>query len=644
MIDPDTGIVLDDASGDGWDDDDDEEEEEPSVEEMKEAIMTFEGTFTEPLDETDPAVQAFLEEFDIASKTEEIAQVLKDNPETLEKTFTLLNSDVQYEDFWKRYFYRCIEEERVITQYQVFREWKNAEDEKEKNLRLANTPVRAGLTTVTNFLGGAVKALVDDGDDDPVAPSPFFNASGQQAPTGEGNTALGFFGSSGRPPFVMNTAVSEDEDDDNNDSNDEEEEEELGWGSDDEEDFDDDDDDGDGAVGQIEFRDAQKEKLEDDLAQAVDERDQLQKTVQMQTEEIKALKDAASDASGSKQVESLKMQIFEKDSEIAALKASLADTQEDEKAEAARKDAEKSAFDRREMEKLVDEVSSKDAEIQKLKLDLQAARDQLESSISDNQNTSQEQSAELTSLRSDFDSARAESAVNKASLEQALSEKSKLEVELQSQVSNMAGLRSELENARSESETNKASLEQALSKNASMEVELQSQASKINGLQSELENAQARSEATSDHTALEQAHAEKSSLELELHSMKELVSSLQSDNESLQQNSSQASLAEQKAAEAESRAEELQEELMALKDTLEVANQHTSQMEQELKTVKQSLADKELELSKEKASPAPSSPDSISTGIKVSEEEPTVTKLDVDGDDDGDDDGWGDDW
>ena len=559
MIDPDTGIVLDDATGkssetDDWDEE--EEEEEPTIEEMKQAIMTFDETFTVPLDETDSTVKAFLDGFDVGSKTEDIAELLKKYPDTLEKTFTLLNSDVKYDDFWKRYFYRCNDEEQILAQYNVYREWKIAEEEKERALKLSRTPVRAGLTSVTNFLGGAVKALVDEGADDPVAPSPFFHSGGQQSTSNEGSATLSFFGGGGRPPFVLNTAVSED-DDDSNGLN-EAEEEELGWGSDDEEESDDDDGDGENAVGQIEFRDAEKEKLQEDLDQAVDERDQLQKTVHMQAEEIKALKEAAMDVSGNKQIDSLKMQIFEKDAELAALKARIDDTHEDEKGDAVKEDAEKSAADSRELDRLASELASKDSEVERLKLDLQTVQAQLDSVKSSNEGFSQEQASEITSLRTDLENARSELLVNKSSLEQALSEKSSLEVELQS--------------------------------------------------------------------------------------MRDLVSSLQSDNETLREQSSQVSLAQQQAAEADAHVGALQRELAELKDAVEVANQRASQVENELHAAKQSLADREVELSKEKASPAPpSSPDSMSTGIKVSEEEPTVAKLDAD-DQEGEDEGWGDDW
>lgn len=111
-----------------------------------------------------------------------------------------------------------------------------------------------------------------------------------------------------RPPFVLNTAVDESGDEEQ-----EEEDEELGW--DDEEEA-----DGEEESHQIEFKDEQKEKLEESLKQALEERDQLQQTVHLQAKEIAALRKSG-EIFTKAEVDHLKIQLFEKESEIAAIKA-----------------------------------------------------------------------------------------------------------------------------------------------------------------------------------------------------------------------------------------------------------------------------------------------------------------------------------
>ena len=230
-------------------------------------------------------VTEFLANFSVEARTEEIAKLLEDNPETLKLVFeALVPTKVTYEEFWQRYFYRC-DEERI-----------NAEiEEEEKRMTASRAEAFKSISAVGSILGGAVKAV---------------SASLTEEDKKDGTGETGFFRASKRPPFVLNTAVSEGEDDE------EEEEEELGW--------DDDEDDGDDAAdgGQIEFNDVATENLQEQLKLAVEERDQLHQTVEMQKKELASLKTAGAESS---EIDKLKTQLFEKESEVAALRASMLD-------------------------------------------------------------------------------------------------------------------------------------------------------------------------------------------------------------------------------------------------------------------------------------------------------------------------------
>ena len=241
----------------------------------------------------------FVASFSIDSKTDEIALLLDLHPQTLKAQFEkLVPTSVKYEDFWMRYFYRC-DAERIQA------EW-DAEDKAAQQARAQ--AMQQGLSTVRNLLGGAVKAVVgEDGTGHTQRAGGGFQMSANQS----AKVASGYFGSAGRPPFVMNTAVSED------DLDDDEEEEDIGW-DDEEEDLEQDD-----SHEQIEFKDAVTEKLQDELKQALVERDMLQQTVELQHKEIASLKKGDNP---NEEVEKLKTQLFEKDSEIAAIRASILDS------------------------------------------------------------------------------------------------------------------------------------------------------------------------------------------------------------------------------------------------------------------------------------------------------------------------------
>jgi len=265
--------------------------------------MEMHETFESPLiSEDDPEpykedVKEFLADFSIDDKTDEIAKLLEENPDTLKLCFEALVADkVSYADFWERYFYRC-DEDRIALEI----------EEEEKEQAAAREAAFQSLSSVGNLLGGAVKAaassLVDNGKSD-----------NSYSMTPNQSTTPGIFGASGRPPFVMNTAEDEEED------------EELGWDDDDDDEDDDDNDeeeDAEDTQDQIEFNDPATEKLQEELKQAIQERDQLHETVSMQQKEIASLK---TDGAESTEVKNLKTQLFEKESEIAALRASALDT------------------------------------------------------------------------------------------------------------------------------------------------------------------------------------------------------------------------------------------------------------------------------------------------------------------------------
>jgi BSD domain len=318
-------------------------------------------TYAEALDESDETVHAFLDSFKIDEKTQEIAKILEDHPETIKKHFeALVPTEISYELFWQRYFYRC-DEDRIA------REW---EQEEEANRQARANALAGGLSSVTSLFGGAMaavsKAVAADsrGSGGEVPVSPFGNQSASTASAKGGGLYL--FGSGGRPPFVMNTAVDEDDD-----IGEEEEEEELGWDDDEEEGEEEEEEDPSNAMDvseEITFSGGNHpdiDRLSEQLVQALSERDALKETIAMQNREIANLKEGKAPETGAsaKDFERLKLSLFEKDAELAALKASLDDTHEDDKDDNSKKDAAKIAALERDVGRLNSLVSERDAEL-----------------------------------------------------------------------------------------------------------------------------------------------------------------------------------------------------------------------------------------------------------------------------------------
>jgi hypothetical protein len=549
--------------------DPDDEGQDTSQDEMatphvQEALrrMTMRETFTAPLqvadneddaegedgdkdgdDEDDGAevekkqLAEYLESFDIEAKTDEISQLLETHPDTLKVMFEeIVPATVSYEHFWQAYFYRCDPD-------RIDRLWA-AEDERARAARQA--VMTAGISSVKNFLGGAVQAV----------------------------------SASGRPPFVMNTAVDEDDDDEE-----EEEEEELGWDDDDDLDDDGQEDSGEveSSMEQIEFSDQVTEKLQEEVKQALAERDLLQQTVELQHKEIAHLQSGKPDGGGGKneEVEKLKMQLWEKDSELAAIKSSQMDTSRVET------DAdEKFGSLQKQVDLLTQKLQEKDSELSEMQTLMQNSMEEL---------------AQMMANREQ----------DKAALDEALaksSDKPELDATIQSLNEQVAALRSEnetlrqgLDSAQGDSKSQSVELEQQL---ASSEKQVATLTMELDTLKGNLASAEERANAT----------------EGEMLSSKELLE-----------------------AKAESEAK-LEGELSAAKELLEAKKKSEARLEGELLAAKESLrkqeesaATLEAELRAAKEEEVAVSVSSSASPVKV-EAPAVVEKIE------GDSDEWGDDW
>ena len=400
-------------------DEDFDKEDEPSPEEQEALRRTLlRETYTAPLknDDTDEAetarVDGFLESFTVDSKADDSARLLEEYPDSIKKFFDeLVPDEMSKEEFWQRYYYRCDVD-------QIALEW-------------GSEPEGPGaINAIGNLLGGAVKA---------VSASLAEDDNGKKIEPGTSTASTLFRGA--RPPFVMNTAVSEDDED--------EEEEDLGWDDED----DDDDEEEDEEEEQIVFNDPTADRLREELKQALEERDLLQQTVHLQSKEIAAIKKSGQVHSND-DVDQLKIKLFEMESELAAVRASNLDTSRMESVTGDETDSEleetrkKLSEAQQRIDGLLAEMESKEELVQKLqsqKVEMEAKIAGLEDSMgspSDLETKVAELSATVQSLTTE-----------KTNLTHALREK---EDDLQASLLRLQG---ELKEAKVESAKAKAELE-----------------------------------------------------------------------------------------------------------------------------------------------------------------------------------------
>jgi len=340
----------------------------PVSEEEEEAFrrMRLEETYTAPLilanlggEEgiTDPELQAYMESFEEVT-TDLEREWLQTYPEVQEMHQKLVlggapasteeanaNDDasggskpaagpVDRRDFWMRYHYRC-DPDRIAAEWSA-QDDLAADDEDEDGGKVGGPDPNAatGTASWSRFLGGAVQSVAASlRESDGIVGEGGDSTAILLADTAAGpGSIFGGLGVGGRPPFVLNTAV----DDDEAEEAEEEEEEELGWDDDDDDEDDDDEkaeeDDSRNQTGEIEFRDAATEQLQDKLKQALEERDQLHETVALQSKEIASLLAEATTSRNSvgvsnaanEETEALRLQLFEAQAELAAVKTRLA--------------------------------------------------------------------------------------------------------------------------------------------------------------------------------------------------------------------------------------------------------------------------------------------------------------------------------
>jgi len=305
----------------------------------------------------DPAVLAFLDSFSMADKSQEIGKILMEQADSTGKHFdSLVPNAVTYEQFWQRYFFRCDPD-------RIEREW---DEEEEKARRERQEMIDKGKQKVQNLFGGALKAITGDAGATGGGTKEENIYEKYQAELKEKRRALqegsaidvqvtkkiggigGLFGRV-RPPFVMNTAVDDEEDEivstqgevSQSDDASEEEDDDFGWGSDDDDDENDDNDNlSDGSENDAESEGTEEvtfsehagtstspelEKLRAELLKALALKDELQQTLQQQDQHLRSDGTQTEAAEDDSEVERLKLALFEKSSELSALKASIED-------------------------------------------------------------------------------------------------------------------------------------------------------------------------------------------------------------------------------------------------------------------------------------------------------------------------------
>lgn len=283
-------------------------------------------------------VKSFIESFDITTRTGEIADILELNHDTVAFHFEkLVPVTVSYAEFWRRYFYRC-DLDRIQDEF---------DNEEERIQQKRQELIDKGMKSVKNLFGGALQAFKNVNKVEERKGSIYekYQAEVQEQQRaveskhndstneGEGSTSIsmnmGLFG--GRPPFVMDTTDSYDEEEDNV-----EDEEGFGWGSDEEESIEENESshvetDENETDNEITFEVSERKelvKLQSQLAEAQLKNSQLQETLdeqQCQLAEPKGINEDMEDFNLEDEIERLKLLLFERDSELAAVKASFND-------------------------------------------------------------------------------------------------------------------------------------------------------------------------------------------------------------------------------------------------------------------------------------------------------------------------------
>jgi len=392
------------------DDDDDvvnqSEEEEPIVvddEAVLRMMIETKETLSTPLDESNESVQKFLDSFDIDKKTEEISTILEENPETVKHHFeTLVPTELSYEIFWQRYFYRCgsdadaVERRRKIVLTNNKKKddeptTRNAfKDRMDEMMEATNKASRAeaiqgGIKQVKNLFGGAINVV-----------SQTLEKADVEA---QRERAMNLFGG------PQNTAIDSEDDDAGG------EEEALGW------------DDDDSAEDNNEKINRIAANLREQLGTAIDERDSLKETVELQRTELIKLRVTTLTVEEREEIEKMKIDLAEKNAELEAIKATSNSEGggNAEMIEKAKQDAAQITTLRLDIEKLNTQLSIKDAELTTAKERVKAGEEE----------AVKEKEAASKRLRSSLEEAEAKTDSMKNQLEETKKreEDTKLELE-----------------------------------------------------------------------------------------------------------------------------------------------------------------------------------------------------------------------
>jgi Chromosome segregation ATPases len=385
-------------------------------------------------DGDDPDIVSFLNTFRIDSKTDDIGEILTKYPDTVGFFFEkFVPLTVTYEQFCQRYYFRC-DPERIQLEWDI---------ERERIKQERQEFIDKGKKTVKNLFGGALKVIKGSTisqDSHNVEQGTESIYEKYQAELEEKRKALqeassrgshdqkqdnsnklksggGFGGlfTNVRPPFVMNTAV-DDEDDDSNSQDDaytndlddaktdpdqEQEEEDLGWGSDEDElsvEGAEGDDVTEGTEEVVFSSNAEEtqtmKQLQYELTAALEKNKSLEKILRDQQEQLGGKIGCDNELNLKSEVEKLQLELFRKDSELAAVKASLEELVEDNtheqnielkrlRTELQRKELELEKFREtvREADVMQDEEDAKDSEMLAEALDtITALQSELESS------------------------------------------------------------------------------------------------------------------------------------------------------------------------------------------------------------------------------------------------------------------------